>query len=47
MAPLLASIPALAAGVEVEGNHRIDSETIASYFPNSDPASVNTGVKAL
>src|SRR5580698_1913007 len=47
LAPLLASVPALAAVVEVEGNQRIDSETIASYFPGSDPVSVNTGVKAL
>ena len=31
----------------VEGNHRVDSETIASYFSGTDPASVNTGVKAL
>nr|WP_297295659.1 outer membrane protein assembly factor BamA [uncultured Methylovirgula sp.] len=47
MAPLLASLPALAAGVEVEGNHRVDSETIASYFAGADPASINAGVKAL
>jgi outer membrane protein insertion porin family len=47
LAPLLASVPALAAGVEVEGNQRIDGETIASYFSGSDPASVNSGVKAL
>ena len=47
MTPLLASIPALAANVIVEGNHRVDSETIASYFSGTDPASVNTGVKAL
>lgn len=45
--PLLASLPALAANVIVEGNHRVDSETIASYFAGTDPASVNTGVKAL
>jgi len=47
VAPLLASIPALAANVEVEGNHRVDSETIASYFAGTDPASINAGVKAL
>jgi outer membrane protein insertion porin family len=47
VAPLLASLPALAANVEVEGNHRIDSETISSYFAGTDPASINTGVKAL
>ncbi|WP_366939376.1 outer membrane protein assembly factor BamA [uncultured Methylovirgula sp.] len=43
----MASLPALAAGVEVEGNHRVDSETIASYFAGADPASINAGVKAL
>ncbi|MEW6437037.1 MAG: outer membrane protein assembly factor BamA [Pseudomonadota bacterium] len=43
----MASIPALAANVEVEGNHRVDSETISSYFAGTDPASINTGVKAL
>ena len=45
--PFLASIPALAANVIVEGNHRVDSETIASYFSGTDPVAVNTGVKAL
>ncbi len=47
LAPLLASVPALAANVAVEGNHRVDSETIESYFAGTDPASVNSAVKAL
>jgi outer membrane protein insertion porin family len=47
VAPLLAMAPALAAGVQVEGNQRVDSETIGSYFTGSDPAAVNQGVKNL
>ena len=47
VAPLLATAPALAAGVIVEGNQRVDSETIGSYFTGADPAAVNTGVKNL
>jgi outer membrane protein insertion porin family len=47
VAPFLASAPARAAGVEVEGNQRVDSETIGSYFTGSDPAAVNQGVKNL
>ncbi len=47
VAPLFASVPAFAAGVEVEGNQRVDSETIESYFTSADPAAVNQGVKAL
>lgn len=47
VAPFLATAPARAAGVEVEGNHRVDSETIGSYFTGSDPAAVNQGVKNL
>ena len=47
VAPLLATAPALAAGVVVEGNIRVDTETIESYFTGSDPAAVNQGVKNL
>ena len=47
VAPFLATVPALAAGVIVEGNQRVDSETIESYFTGSDPAAVNQGVKNL
>jgi outer membrane protein insertion porin family len=47
VAPLLTTAQAYAAGVEVEGNHRVDSETIGSYFTGSDPAAVNAGVKNL
>jgi outer membrane protein insertion porin family len=38
---------AFAAAVSVQGNRRIDSETIESYFTGSDQAAVNTGVKEL
>ncbi|WP_026607602.1 outer membrane protein assembly factor BamA [Methylocapsa acidiphila] len=38
---------AAAEGVSVQGNKRIDSETIASYFTGSDQAAVNKGVKDL
>nr|WP_036258310.1 outer membrane protein assembly factor BamA [Methylocapsa aurea] len=38
---------AVAASVSVQGNKRIDSETIAAYFTGSDQAAVNTGVKDL
>jgi outer membrane protein insertion porin family len=47
VAPILAAAPAFAAGVIVEGNQRVDSETIGSYFTGSDPAAVNQGVKSL
>jgi outer membrane protein insertion porin family len=47
LASLLASAPAFARGVEVEGNSRVDSETISSYFSGTDPDSINSGVKAL
>ncbi len=38
---------AFAANVLVEGNQRVDSETIASYFTGTDQASINRGVKEL
>ncbi len=38
---------AFAAGVAVSGNHRVDTETIESYFSGSDEDAVNRGVKAL
>ena len=38
---------AFAASVLVEGNKRVDSETIAGYFTGSDQASINKGVKEL
>jgi outer membrane protein insertion porin family len=47
VAPLLGVAPARAAGVVVEGNDRVDTETIESYFTGSDPGAVNTGVKNL
>lgn len=47
VAPILATAPAFAAGVVVEGNSRVDSETIESYFTGSDPVAVNQGVKNL
>jgi outer membrane protein insertion porin family len=42
-----ANVTAFAANVLVEGNKRVDSETIASYFTGSDKASINKGVKEL
>lgn len=44
---LAANITAFAASVVVEGNKRVDSETIAGYFTGVDEASVNKGVKDL
>lgn len=41
------SFPAFAETVLVEGNRRVDSETIASYFKGTDQASINKGVKDL
>lgn len=38
---------AAAQNVAVQGNKRIDSETIAAYFTGSDEAAVNKGVKDL
>ena len=42
-----ASLRAYAANVLVEGNERVDRETIANYFTGSDEASINKGVKEL
>ncbi len=44
---LAANATAFAAGVVVEGNQRVDTETIAGYFTGTDEASVNKGVKDL
>ena len=41
------SFAAFAEGVSVQGNKRVDSETIQSYFSGSDQASINKGVKNL
>ena len=38
---------AFAAQVAVRGNHRVDSETIRSYFAGTTPDDVNKGVKDL
>jgi outer membrane protein insertion porin family len=38
---------AFAEGVSVQGNKRVDSETIGAYFSGSDQASINKGVKDL
>lgn len=43
----LLAAPALAENVVVEGNRRIDSETVASYFKGSDQASINKAIKDL
>jgi len=39
--------PAFAQSVVVQGNRRVDAETIRSYFPSTDQAGVNEGVKGL
>ncbi len=45
---LFAYLPsAFAAQVDVRGNHRVDSETIRSYFAGTTPDDVNKGVKDL
>ncbi|HTV34680.1 MAG TPA: outer membrane protein assembly factor BamA [Methylocella sp.] len=36
-----------AAGISVQGNKRVDSETISSYFTGTDEAAINKGVKDL
>ena len=38
---------AFAANVVVRGNHRVDSETIRSYFAGTTPDQINQGVKDL
>lgn len=38
---------AFAEGVSVQGNKRVDSETISAYFTGSDQAAINKGVKEL
>ncbi|WP_395665957.1 outer membrane protein assembly factor BamA [Methylocella sp.] len=40
-------LPAAAATVVVRGNHRIDAETVQSYFTGDDQEAINSGVKAL
>ncbi|MGH6812552.1 MAG: outer membrane protein assembly factor BamA [Methylocella sp.] len=41
------SFAAFAENVLVQGNKRVDSETIAGYFSGTDQASINKGVKDL
>ena len=41
------SVPASAQTIVVEGNRRVDVETIRSYFSGSDQASIDAGVKGL
>ena len=41
------SLPAFAENVLVQGNKRVDSETIAAYISGPDQASINKGVKDL
>ncbi len=43
----VAATAAAAASITVEGNRRVDSDTIASYFRGTDQAAVNKGVKDL
>ncbi len=44
---VVAATAAAAEGISVEGNRRVDSETIAAYFHGTDQAAVNKGVKDL
>jgi outer membrane protein insertion porin family len=46
-AVLAMSLPAFAQAVSVQGNRRVDGETIRSYFSSTDQAGVNEGVKSL
>ena len=46
-AVLAMSLPAFAQAVSVQGNRRVDAETIRSYFSSTDQAGVNEGVKSL
>jgi outer membrane protein insertion porin family len=41
------AVPAFAQSVSVQGNRRVDAETIRSYFSSTDQAGVNEGVKSL
>jgi outer membrane protein insertion porin family len=41
------TLAALAEGVSVQGNKRVDTETIGAYFTGSDQAAINKGVKDL
>ena len=41
------AVPAFAQSVSVQGNRRVDAETIRSYFPSTDQSGVNEGVKSL
>jgi outer membrane protein insertion porin family len=45
LAPAAAQTPA--QSIVVEGNHRVDSETVRSYFTGTDQAAVDKGVKDL
>ena len=41
------ALPASAAQIVVEGNHRVDAETIRSYFKGEDEGKINDAVKEL
>lgn len=47
LAPVFIAAPASAQPIAVEGNQRVDSETIRSYFAGTSPAEINKGVKDL
>jgi outer membrane protein insertion porin family len=47
LVPTVMAAPAYAASIEIEGNQRVDSETVRSYFTGTDPAAINKGVKDL
>lgn len=45
--PVVMTAQAFAQSIVVEGNNRVDSETVRSYFSGTDPAAVNQGIKNL
>ncbi len=42
-----AATAAHAQSIEIRGTHRVDAETVRSYFGGTDPARINQGVKEL
>lgn len=45
--PVVMTAQAFAQSIVVEGNNRVDSETVRSYFSGTDPAAINQGIKSL
>jgi outer membrane protein insertion porin family len=47
VSPALAQAAAQTSSIIVEGNHRVDADTVRSYFSGTDQAAVDKGVKDL